>query len=233
MVIFTGGSWGVGEWRSNVLSGPSVANYFSEHDITINLCRSSIGALEQLNTLQDFLVKYKHDETDVVYWLVHNPLVNIPAEEIYQDCTSLESGIARQLEKQLTAANDLANKHNILIKLVGASCDLDTVDMSLYNKLLLVVPSWCKLLINEYPTSIFSHTSNHMTELKNSLEKNRPELLEEYYAAGGLAFKKRKCMMKHDKFFDSFHPTSLAHLKLRDYLCSDQAFQLHNTGSNK
>lgn len=228
MVIFTGGSWGVGEWKYHCLSGPSVANYFGEHDVTVNLCRSGFSAEQQIDNLKQFLVKYKHDETDVFYWLVHNPLVNVLPEQIHSGHTSLETAITDQLTKQLAMANDMAKEHNILIKLVGASCDLDNAHVNKFSNLILIVPSWGKLLISDYPASIFAHQTDHLTELKSALEKHRPELLDEYYRISGTAFKKRKCMQKNEEMFHSFHPTSLGHRKLRDYLCSDEAFQLHN-----
>lgn len=228
MVIFIGGSWGVGEWDYHQLTGPSVVNFFSEQEVTLNLCRSSTGAAAHLDSLTKFLTKYKHDYYDVFYWLVHNPLVDVPVEEIYSGADTLNSGVHNLLVKQLTQANKIANEYDILINLVGASCDLDSIDMSQFNRLLLKVPSWGKLLIPEYPTSIFAHQADHLTDLKLALEQHRPDLLEEYYKIGSMAFKKRRCMQKNENMFQSFHPTSLGHLKLRDYLCSDEAFQLHN-----
>jgi len=219
MVIFTGGSWGVGEWKFNQLSGFGVANYFNEQDVTVNLCRSSLSAKQQLDTLQDFLDRYKHADTDSVYWLVHNPLVGIPPEEIYQNCTSLETAIEQQLFDQLQTANTLAHKHNIVIRLVGASCDLDCVDTSKFDRLIVKVPSWGKLLSENYPASIISHQADHLTNLKSALDKHRPDLLEEYYnKLSGIAFKKRKFMQKNEDLFHSFHPTSLGHRILTQYL---------------
>lgn len=223
MVIFTGGSWGVGQWEFNTLSGLGIANYFSEHDVTVNLCRSGIGAKEQIDNLKHFLIKYKHDETDVIYWLVHNPLVGLAPEEIYNGCTSLELAITNQLIKQLTVANDMAKEHNILIKLVGASCDLTDEHVKGFDNLMLKVPSWGKLLTQDYPASIFAHQADHLVDLKTALDQHRPDLLDEYYKIGGHAFRKRKCMQKNEEMFSSFHPSSLGHRKLRDYLCSDEA----------
>jgi len=219
MVIFTGGSWGVGEWKFNVLSGPSVANYFSEQDVTVNLCRSGLSAKKQLDNLEDFLNRYRHEDTDSVYWLVHNPLVGVIPEEIYQDCTTLESSIAKQLDKQLLMANNLAHKYNIVIHTVGASCDLDTIDMTRFDRLIVKVPSWGRLLAVDYPASIISHQADHLTNLKSALIEHRPDLLDEYHnKLSGTAFKKRKFMQKNEDLFHSFHPTSLGHRILKEYL---------------
>lgn len=230
MVIFTGGSWGVGEWKFNALSGLGVAHYFNEHETTVNLCRSGISSATQLDNLQEFLGRYNLKETDSVYWLVHNPLVGIETCDLYQNCTTLENSITDQVYRQLAMANDLAHQHNIVIHLVGASCDLNTIDMSRFDRLLLKVPSWGKLLVDTYPVSIISHQADHLINLKDELTKHRPDLLDEYFnVLSSAAFKKRRFMQNNEDMFHSFHPTSLGHRKLRDYLCSDEAFYLHNT----
>lgn len=219
MVIFTGGSWGVGEWKLNKLSGLGIANYFNEQDVTVNLCRSGISSKQQLVNLENFLNRYKREDTDSVYWLVHNPLVGIPTEEIYQNCTSLESSITEHLKTQLLMANDLAHKYNIVIHTVGASCDLDAVDITAFDRLLLRVPSWGKLLSVEYPASIIAHQSDHLTNLKSALTEHRPDLLDEYYnKLSGAAFKKRRFMQQNEDLFSSFHPTSLGHRILKEHL---------------
>lgn len=219
MVIFTGGSWGVGEWKFNTLSGLGVANYFGEHDTTVNLCRSGISAKKQLGNLEDFLNRYNKAETDTIYWLVHNPLVDVDPEEIYHNCVTLEESIQTQLCKQLSTANDLAHSRNTVIHLIGASCDLDTIDLTKFDRLILRVPSWGKLLSKDYPASIISHQADHLTNLKSALDIHRPDLLDEYYnTLSSMAFKKRKFMQKNEDMFHSFHPTSLGHRILTDYL---------------
>ena len=224
MVIFLGGSWGVGEWDFEKISGPSVVNYFSEHDTTLNLCKSSIGSIEQLNKLKSFLDRYKYNHSDVIYWLVHNPLVNVPVEKIYTNHASLHDSVMSLLLEQLAEANEYAQKNDLLINLVGASCDLDEVDISQFNKLNIRLSSWGKLLAEDYPVSIFSHQMEHLPNLKKELEIHRPDLLEEYYKISSISFGKRRCMLKNKEMFRSFHPTALGHLKLQTYLCSEEAW---------
>lgn len=221
MVIFTGGSWGVGEWKFNQLSGFGIGHYFNEQDVTVNLCRSSLSTKQQLDNLQDFLSRYNRADTDTVYWLVHNPLVGLPTEEIYQNCTSLKDAILEQLTKQLQTANDLAHKYNMVIHIIGASCDLDDVNLTKFDRLILRVSSWGKLLCQDYPTSIIAHQADHLPNLKTALTTHRPDLLDEYYnTLSSAAFKKRKIMQKNEDMFHSFHPTSLGHRILADYLNS-------------
>lgn len=216
MVIFIGGSWGVGEWKFNKLSGPGIAQFC--HEQTINLCRSSLSADEQLAELTTLLIKYKHDDQDKFYWLVHNPLVGIPSCDIYHKQDTLEQGIRIQLTNQLTKANNLAREHNLLLHLIGASCDLDTVSISQYSNLKLAVPSWGRILIKNYPSSIFSHQADHLLELKNEITIHRPELVAEYHKIGAAAFSKRRAMLNHEELFHSFHPTTLGHITLNGYL---------------
>ncbi len=218
MVIFTGGSWGIGHWTNNELTGPGVAQYFSFTDVTLNLCQSGDSNLDQLKKLKDLLHRFRVAQTDKVYWLVHNPIVNEPVEKICVDQSSLSLSIEKVLHEQLSYANELAQQNNFYIELVGASCDLNSVDMSNYPHLYVKVPSWGQLLDSTYPASIFSHQADHMQDLKQYIETHRPELVEEYNRIGGQAFGKRRTMLKLNHMFSSFHPTSLAHKKLKDFL---------------
>ena len=127
MVIITGGSWAVGEWQLHELSGPGVAHYFSCSDYAvINLSRSSIGNIKQIELVQELLSRFRPTQEDQFYWLVHSPLVGVPTEQIYQGQTSLIDSIKSLLYQQLEFANQVAKLNNIKINLIGASCDLDT-----------------------------------------------------------------------------------------------------------
>lgn len=219
MIIFTGGSWAVGEWQYHQLSGPGIGHYFSRSgEPVLNLSCSSIGNTAQIQRVQDLLTRYTPSETDRFYWLVHSPLVDIPIEEIYQGQTSLIESITNILHTQLAFANDVATQSGVTIYTVGASCDLDTVDISQYLHLRIAVPSWGKLLDPSFPASIFSHQTDRLPELKKLLQQNRPDLLEEFDTISGQAFGKRRAMMMAKELFHSFHPTSLAHERLSSHL---------------
>jgi hypothetical protein len=217
MVVITGGSWAVGEWQFHKVSGPGVAEHLTTAGVeVINLARSSIGNIEQLESI-DSLLK-ESNNTDVFYWLVHNPLVGVSTQDIYQGKTSLAESIKEQLHKQMTFADTVAKKHNIIINLVGASCDLNDVAMDTFSNLKLRVPSWGQLLTDSYPASIFAHQTDHMTDLKQALGEHRPDLVNEYHKLGGLAFSKRRAMLRAPDMFHSFHPTSLGHEVLSKHL---------------
>jgi hypothetical protein len=220
MVIFTGGSWAVGEWKYHQLTGPGVAYYFGirSGQPVLNLSASSIGNMEQIQRTQSLLTRYTTDESDQFYWLVHNPLVDIPTEQIYQEQSSLVDSITNILHTQLAFANQVATDYKITIQLIGASCDLDSVELDQYNHLRTVVPSWGKLLDLEFPSSIFSHQTDRLSELHNALKQHRPDLLEEFDLIRGQAFGKRRAMVSSTDMFHSFHPTSLAHEHLSNHL---------------
>lgn len=210
MVIIAGGSWAVGEWQSHKLAGPGLAHYFSSNDhATINLSRSSIGNIQQIQLVQELLSRFRPAEDDRFYWLVHSPLVDVAVEQIYQDQISLAHGIDKLLHEQLQFADQIAKKHNIKINLIGASCDLDSIQK--FDHLHMAVSSWGRLLDDSYPASIFGHQTDHMTELKQAIQQHRPDLLKEYYQIGGMAFSKRRTMTRRKDMFQCFHPTSLAH----------------------
>lgn len=224
MRIFTGGSWAVGEFdRASALIGPGVAQYFALHDDVINLSKGHSSCLTQIEVLNNFLNRFVLFPSDTVYWLVHNPLIDIPAEEIYKDQTSLAVSIENILIKNLEYADTIAEKHKIIINLIGASCDLNTIKIDQFKNLTILVPSWGKLINELYPTSIFARQTNELDLLKLELEKYRPDLIPECESITGMAFSKRKFMLTVPDKFASFHPTSLAHKQLRDYLCPELA----------
>jgi hypothetical protein len=222
MVIFTGGSWAVGEWKYHQLTGPGVAYYFGirSGQPVLNLSLSSIGNIVQIERVQNLLKRYTPDETDQFYWLVHNPLVDVPFEQFYQGQSSLTDSITNMLHTQLAFANTVATDYKITIQLIGASCDLDSVSINQYNHLRTVVPSWGKLLDSEYPSSIFSHQTDRLPELHKALQQHRPDLLDEFNLISGQAFSKRRAMVLSTDMFHSFHPTSLAHKYLSNHLAT-------------
>lgn len=222
MVIFTGGSWAVGEWKYDRLSGPGIAHYFGirSGQPVLNLSSSSIGNIEQVQRIQSLLTRYTPDHSDQFYWLVHNPLVDIPVEQIYQEQSSLIDSITNILHTQLSFANSVATEHKITLGLIGASCDLDSVSMDQYHHLRTVVPSWGKLLNSEFPASVFSHQTDRLLELHKSLQQHRPDMLDEFDKIRGLAFGKRRAMVLSADMFHSFHPTSLAHEHLSEHLAN-------------
>jgi hypothetical protein len=220
MVIFTGGSWAVGEWKYHQLSGPGVAYYFGirSGQPVLNLSSSSIGNIEQIQRIQSLLTRYTPDESDQFYWLVHNPLVDMPIEKFYQGQTSLTDSVTNALHTQLAFANTVATNHKITLGLIGASCDLDSVSVEQYTHLRTVVPSWGKLLNPEFPSSIFSHQTDILPELHIALKQHRPDLLGEFDLIRGMAFGKRRAMVSSTDMYHSFHPTSLAHEHLSNHL---------------
>lgn len=219
MIIITGGSWAVGEWQFNKLAGPGIAHYFSGNDHSvINLSQSGISNIRQVEKISELLKKFTPDQDDIFYWIVHSPLVGVPTQDIYQNKTNLTESISAHLHDQLQSADTLAKQYDITINLIGATCDLNTVDIDQFTNLKIVVPSWGQLLDSSYPTSIFGHQTDHMTELKQALIRNRPDMVSEYNTIGGMAFSKRRLMMRFPDMYQSFHPTSLAHKVLSNYL---------------
>ena len=219
MVIIIGGSWGIGHWTNNELTGPGIAQYFGFVDVTLNLCRSGDSNLDQLQRFAELIGKLGVDSQDKIYWLVHNPIVNEAPERLCRGNTIRES-VLEVLHKHLDYANTVAMENNFYIELIGASCDLNDIDVKQYSHLYVKVPSWGQLLDSSYPASIFSHQSDHMHELKRYIEQHRTDLKDEYDKMGGLAFGKRRTMLNFEKLFSSFHPTSLAHEILMKHLTS-------------
>jgi hypothetical protein len=222
--IFTGASWAVGEFGVNGLSGPGIMQYTAMHDQVVNLCKGASSSYSQIIELNKFLTRFRiQPKDDSVYWLVHSPLVGVPLQPQHLGQQGLAASIEKLLIDQLLHANAIAEKYKITINLIGAACDLDSINIDQFKNLNMLVPSWGKLLDESYPSAIFSHQSDEFARLKIQLEKERPDLISEYERISGMAFRKRKFMLTRPDKFASFHPTSRSHRQLRDHLFPEWA----------
>jgi hypothetical protein len=220
-VIISGDSWGVGEWGSDssgvVLTGPGIGQYFSLHCKVINLSEGGCGNYDSFLYLRTFLKKYKPDKYDIFYFIVTDPTRD---PGCFDDLSQgIEQAVRLQLDSVLKKLNNLANSHNIQINLIGGCCDLDTVDITSYNNLKIIVPSWGKLIDDTYPTSIFWGDGLRSIDT-NKLD--RDELKEEWTKIADLTLKKEATFKKwcqSELSYDGWHPNRYGHRILRDFLC--------------
>jgi len=230
MIVILGDSWGVGEWGTDPktkekfsITGPGIGQLFSMHGKVINLSEGSCSNSDQLRYFRSLLSKFKPDQNDVFYWIVTDPVRCLAnGNKIYNlliDQPNLETAIRSRLNSFLNSINFLAEKHDININLIGGVCDLDTVDISKYNRLLIKVPSWGKLLDDTYASSIFD--ARYIVDLGKLVKDTRPELVEEWHAISDLIIKKEDSMKRlfdNNLSDDLYHPNRYGHRILRDLL---------------
>jgi hypothetical protein len=227
VIIISGDSWGVGEWGTDPktqqtcsVTGPGIGQYLSLHNKVVNLSEGGCGNTDSFLYLRTFLSRFKANEKDIFYFIVTDPLRNI--ESLTDINQGIEQAIRLQLDLVLTKLNQLATSHKIQINLIGGLCDLDTVDITSYNNLKIVVASWGKLLDKTYPTSIFCNGV-----IKNTIDTNKldsVQLKEEWIKIIDQSLKKEEAFNKlrqQGLSYDGYHPNRYGHQILRNFLCPE------------
>lgn len=222
-----GCSWGVGEWGTNGLSGPGIGQYFSLHSKVINLSEGGSSNTRQMNHFKDLLCKFTPGVDDTFYWIITDPvrcyIDSNTLDRILSDHNSIETSIKSALDRVFQEMNQVATDHNIHINLIGGLCDLDTVDVSNYKKLTIVVPSWGKLLDSTYSSSLYC--DDHMEKLGTIIRPFGSQVVNEWQQISDLALQKRDSMYRlfDNKLLseDKYHPNRHAHKILRDFLAPE------------
>jgi len=227
MIIIIGDSWGVGEWsQSCELNGPGIGQYLMLHDEVINLSVGGGSNTQSLDRLKKLLVKFSPDHYDTIYWLITCPTRCISAKDFVSLTTDCLTDTATQLLNNcLQSANDLAKTFDIKIKLIGGLCDLNSVDVTQYTNLEIVVASWGQLLDPNYSTCLIT---DNWIEIGQIIKKENPKLLEEWNLVADKISKKHQSWQELKiQYFgtDGSHPDRRGHLVLRNYLYPQWAFK--------
>lgn len=237
MIVILGDSWGIGEWgtdpktqESCSLTGPGIGQYCSLHGKVINLSEGGCSNTDQLEYFKNLLNKFKPDYEDVFYWIVTDPVRCFgnkdKLSQLFHNQPTLEIAIRSALNSFLQNINNVAQQQDIKINLIGGMCDLDTVDVTNYSNLTIRVPSWGKLLDNDYASSIFH--AQYMAELGKIVKDTRPDLLDEWHLITDLTIKKQNSLTQlsnNNLSNDSSHPNRYAHRILRDLLYPEYNFK--------
>ena len=222
MNIISGDSWGIGEWgdapdtNDTILTGPGIVQYFNLNRGVVSLSQGGWGNQQSVAYLAEFLNKFKPDLQDVFYFIVTDPCRD-PNCFDNLSC-GIEQAIRTTIDEALNKLNILAMAHSIRVNLIGGICDLDTVDISAYKHLTILVPSWGSLLDTEYAPSIFWSDGLRKLGLAHVAQ---PELKEEWVNIVDLSIKKRKCFDRWRETgwsADGAHPSRHGHRVLRDFL---------------
>jgi len=224
MKIIIGCSWAVGEWsRACNLAGPGFGQLLMLHDQVTNLAVGAGSNSMALDRLEQFVDRYQVGIDDDIYWVVTCPS---RCRELSWFLTEpgLHQALYSVLDASLKRAVELVHLYGLRFHLIGGLCDLDKINLSLYEDLDFCVPSWGQLLDPDYSTSPFM--PGNWTDLGVEIKQSRPDLLAEWIEISEqILSKQRSWERMSDTFFktDGRHPDSDAHRRLRDHLWPEWA----------
>lgn len=224
MIIIVGDSWGVGEWSKDWnLSGPGFGHYLMLHDQVCNLSLGAGSNTDSLDRLSQFFKKYKVDQHDTIYWIVTCPSRDIDIKQCLDKSGSLKQTLLNSLFKSLDTAQKLATHYDIQINLIGGLCDLNSIDISQYTNLNVCVPSWGRLLDQQYKIGAFYPTS--WTDLGRLIKEHYPDHLEDWADIADEVIAKNQSWSKifHT---DGSHPDRHGHKILHDHLYPEWAWKI-------
>lgn len=186
------------------------------HDRVVNLSVGAGSNTTCLNRLDDFLLKYRLDEKDTIYWIVTCPTRCSNGPQYFlQSRESIIDTAKVLLYRALDRGNKLAKLHNIHLQLIGGLCDLDWLSADCWTNINIRVPSWSQLIESNQLTSIINPAwwSEFGSILKQCQSDKLPEWLEI----------SAKIIARHrawNRIFttDGHHPDRFGHLLLRDHL---------------
>jgi hypothetical protein len=209
MIIIIGDSWGVGEYTEH-LSGPGIGQYIAMDNRVINLSRGGASNTDCLDRLQLLFEQFNPQPVDRFFWIVTCPCRCLNNYHGLKNITV--SDLAEQLlYSVLNRANGIAESASIKIELIGGMCDLSDEHVEYFDNLEILVPSWGKLLDENYPAcsfvanpEIFHHTARDQKAL---------DAMENKY----------NYWTTSDLFPDHAHPNRVCHRILRDTIFPDSA----------
>jgi len=227
MIIIIGDSWGVGEWgvdenNKYCLTGPGIGQYLSmtEHSI-INLSKPAGSNKSALNSLEGLLKKFTPDSADEFFWIVTDPQRHLSIDQLLDTSTTLYDQLFDSLRNSFIRADKLAADHNITIKIIGGLCDIEPHWVEPYTNLKLVVPSWGRLLDENYSTYIGWSSAGAWAEAGEEIKKRVPHLLSEWLDIADRIKKKADSIKKlSGRSFgnNDTHPSRYGHRILKDFL---------------
>jgi hypothetical protein len=244
MVIITGDSWGVAEWRiqdykkgiKSSVHGPGIAQWLQLCVDVTNLSRGAGSNKRSLYKLEKFLERYKSLPQDRFIWIVTGPeRCAASHEEFVASSDSIYQALKTGLNNSLDRANDIAKKHNIIIEAVGGICDLLDVDKE-YSNLKIAVPSWGRLLSKKYAASMVD--PSFISNIGPIIKKSYPEKLNEWLELAELAENKNKSWGSMRLTFfktDGAHPDRDGHFVLLTNLFPNLAeyYELKNENTTQ
>ena len=221
MILIFGDSWGVAEWHSNgTLSGPGIGNYFSLHSEVINLSCGAHGNCDQFKRFENLLTnKFQIDNDDTIYWIITDPLRTAQHDwKLIIESSTIQHAVVYILDGFFNQVNQICEQYNTRVNFIGGLCDLSDIDISSYRNLSMIVPSWCKLLDDNYCESLFCYS--YLEKLGKIVHDKNPKMLDEWNDIVDVSLRKEQSLINLEKkgLFTGYHPSREAARILRDTL---------------
>jgi hypothetical protein len=224
MIIIIGDSWGVGEWDKECnLNGPGFGQYLMLHEQVINLCVGSASNTQSIQRLSRILGKLQIDEHDTIYWIVTCPSRCINIYDHLKNQKSLQQIFHENLFASFESAQKIAQTYSTQINLIGGLCDLESLDITFFDRLCVKVPSWCSLLCDNYPSSFISPSDWYA--VGKIIKKYHQHHLTEWNDIADIITSKGR-MWNMLFTTDGAHPDRFGHKILHNYLYPEWAWKI-------
>ena len=232
-VIVAGCSWLMGEWHaseSNTISvcHPGVSEYMPQWCRLKNLSRKSASNWAILEILINYMNQYGHMlqdfhivvfQTDPMRWR-RSEVHDVDYGNIITNASSLDQLYQSLCEIWYIKLDQLAQRHNCKIHVMGALSDVDVATVQMYQHLECVSDSWIKLLYPQHnPSPIPLLISSDIFEMLYKFK--RYDLVDALMIGADKNFVAFQDAMETEFFgpgYGHFHPSRQGHRVLSDYL---------------
>jgi hypothetical protein len=155
-IVLVGDSWGCGEWDNTAFAAPchpGLTEYLSDQYVVKNLSRSGNSLWQICYTLESFLDRIG-DEKETAYVVIQTDAMreqncqdfDVNYMESCQTANSLLMVYQMLLEKFYFKLQNIGDRYNITIHLIGGLCDVFTEGVAGLNRINVLCSSWVSLI---------------------------------------------------------------------------------------
>ena len=237
-IVLIGDSWGCGEWDDISFTTPchpGLTEYLSDQYVVKNLSRSGNSLWQICYTLESFLDRIGNDkETD--YVIIQTDAMrtqnccdfDIDYDESCQHANSLLMVYQMLLEKFYYKLQNIGDRYDITIHLVGGICDVFVEGLCDTPRINVLCPSWISLIDqaigadstslsnNVVPVHLRPDTLIKLKQLKLSLVDKAIDHIDTTFL-----FNQRLIESEYfGPIHGDFHPSRKGHLLLANHIKS-------------
>jgi hypothetical protein len=182
LAIF-GDSWACGSFSTEVEGWTGIGDYYFQHELSkkFNITNYASGGLNNIRTLHN-LTSYLHTGTGKILVVQTDPIRDCyPTNDYYlmksNFCDVFNGNIKKFAETQIELfyyqLDVLAEKHNVIINIIGGCSDIHP-SVSKYKNLNVLCYSWFELIDKKHKHGIFSNTTNigRIIEIKSDDDRD-------------------------------------------------------------
>jgi hypothetical protein len=215
-IIIIGDSWPAGVWgHDNEIIEMGISKFYLDHGYhIINLSQPGADPFGLLYPLDAFLrVNFNLDIESVFYFQTDI----MRSFDFIKRFSNLSDTVDNGYQDLYSRLNDIAKKNNKIVNIIGGLTDV-TIDLSTYDNLNLLLPSWCQLFDQSISTV-------------RLMDQEKFEFLHHHYPKHQILPYLEETNARYD-FFDQrkdifwpnkTHPNVLGHKILFDHLTKNIA----------